>query len=229
MKERADARPALALLLLVPAPSLGVLAGLVWWPGTPLGMAIFTLSKLWILALPAIWTRWVAKEPFSLSPVRAGGLGAGLGTGLGLAAVIAGVWLLAGDRLIDRVAMAARIRSTGLDTPLKFLGGAVYFFTVNAVLEEYVWRWFCLEQCRALVPTPLAVALSALFFTLHHFLALDTLTSTGTALLASAGVFAGALVWSALYARYRSVWPGYVSHAIADIAIFAIGAAIAFG
>jgi membrane protease YdiL (CAAX protease family) len=226
---RADARPAEALLLLVPAPSLGVLAGLVLWPGTPLGLALFSLSKVWILALPLIWTRWVDRKPFSLSPAREGGFGTGLWTGLGLSAVIAGVWLLLGDRLIDRAAMGERIRSTGLDTPLKFLGGAVYFFTVNAILEEYVWRWFCLEKCRALVPTAVAVPLSAFFFTLHHFLALNTLTSTPTALLASAGVFTGALVWSAMYARYRSVWPGYLSHAIVDIAVFGIGASIAFG
>lgn len=222
-------RPALALLLLVPAPSLGVLAGLVLWPGTPLGLALFTLSKVWLFSLPVIWTRWVAREPLSLSPAREGGFGTGWWTGLLLSAVVLGVYLLFGDRLVDPAAMGEQIRSVGLDTPLKFLGGAIYFVAVNSVLEEYAWRWFCLKQCRALFPTPVAVPLSALFFTLHHFVALRTLTSTGTAVLASAGVFTGALVWGAMYARFRSVWPGYLSHALVDVCIFGIGASIAFG
>jgi membrane protease YdiL (CAAX protease family) len=224
---RPDRRAALALLLLVPAPSLGVLAGLVLLPGTPLGLALFSLSKIWLFGLPAIWTRWVAREPFSLSPAREGGFGTGIVTGLLLSAAVLGTWLLFGDRLVDPAAMGERIRSTGLDTPGRFLAGALYFVAVNAVLEEYAWRWFCLEQCRALFPASAAVALSALFFTLHHFLAVRALASTGTALVASAGVFAGAVVWGAMVVRYRSVWPGYASHALVDVCVFGIGASVA--
>jgi uncharacterized protein len=49
-----------------------------------------------------------------------------------------------------------------------------------------------------------------------------------TTLLCCAGVFAGGVIWSALYLRYRSIWPGYLSHALADLAIFAIGASLLF-
>jgi membrane protease YdiL (CAAX protease family) len=229
VKGRGDDRSALALLLLVPAPSLGVLAGLLLFPGTPLGMALFTLSKLWLFGLPLVWTRWVDRKPFGLSPAREGGIGTGLWSGLLIAAGIAGVWILFGDRLVDRDALGSGIRATGLRTPVKFLVGSLYFCLVNAALEEYAWRWFCLERCRALFPTPVAVVLASLFFTLHHFLALRILSSTGTALVASAGVFAGGTLWGWMAVRYRSVRPGFVSHAFADGAIFAIGAAVAFG
>jgi len=37
----AKPKAALALLLLVPAPSLGAAAAMLWWPGTTLGAAIF--------------------------------------------------------------------------------------------------------------------------------------------------------------------------------------------
>jgi membrane protease YdiL (CAAX protease family) len=42
-------------------------------------------------------------------------------------------------------------------------------------------------------------------------------------LLGSAGIFVGGLTWSWLYRRYRSTWPGYVSHILADAAVFVIG------
>ena len=45
----------------------------------------------------------------------------------------------------------------------------------------------------------------------------------------STGVFAGGVAWSCLYVRYGSVWPGYLSHAIVDVAVFGTGAALLFG
>jgi membrane protease YdiL (CAAX protease family) len=55
------------------------------------------------------------------------------------------------------------------------------------------------------------------------------LASVMTALLGSLGVFIGGAVWSWLYLRYRSVWPCYLSHALADAAIFIIGYRLIFG
>jgi hypothetical protein len=44
-----------------------------------------------------------------------------------------------------------------------------------------------------------------------------------TVLVVNCGVFTGGLIWSGLFARYRSIWPGYISHILADTAIFVIG------
>ena len=43
------------------------------------------------------------------------------------------------------------------------------------------------------------------------------------------GVMIGGLVWSWMYMRYRSIWPGWVSHAIVDVAVFGVGAWVLFG
>ena len=48
------------------------------------------------------------------------------------------------------------------------------------------------------------------------------------ALLATLGVAIGGAWWSWLYLRYESVWPGYLSHVIVDLAIFAIGGWLLF-
>ncbi len=71
-------RAAVALLLLVPVPSLGVLAGMFLLPGRPAGAILFFAAKLWVFLLPAAWRRLVDRRPPSLSPMRRGGLRAGL-------------------------------------------------------------------------------------------------------------------------------------------------------
>ncbi len=51
----------LALLLLVPAPSLGVALSMMidGTQGTTLGKGAYFLSKVWILVLPIVWLIWV--------------------------------------------------------------------------------------------------------------------------------------------------------------------------
>ena len=66
-------------------------------------------------------------------------------------------------------------------------------------------------------------------FTAHHVIVLVAQFDWPIALLGSLGVFIGGATWSWLYLRYRSIWPGYVSHAIADAAIFIIGYRLIFG
>ena len=115
---------------------------------------------------------------------------------------------------------AARI---GLDTPTRYLAFAAYLSLVNSLVEEYVWRWFVFRKCEALVGGYPAVLLSAAFFTAHHVFALAAQMPWLVTVIASLGVFAGGAVWSWCYLRYRSIWPGYVSHVVADVAIFWIG------
>ena len=73
-----------------------------------------------------------------------------------------------------------------------------------------------------------AVILSATMFTLHHVLALNIYFDLHVTIIASAGVFIGGATWSCLYLYYRSIWPGWLSHAWADLAIFIIGYKLLF-
>ena len=222
-------KAALALALLVPAPSLGVLAGMIALPDHPAGQAIFALSKAWLFALPVVWLKCVEKGRPSLSPLRRGGLGAGLASGMAMsAAILAAYWAL-GSRMIPRDVFAAKLAEVGLTDWRLYLAGAIYWVLVNSVLEEYVWRWFCTEQCGRLLRPWAAVVASALCFTLHHVLALSVFFPPAVVAACSAGVVAGGVAWSWLYVRYGSIWPGYLSHAIVDVAVFGIGAALLFG
>jgi membrane protease YdiL (CAAX protease family) len=225
-------RAALALALLVPAPALGTLAAFVLWPG-PLGQALYGLGKLWISVLPLVWLVKVERRRPSLSPLPRARLGRGLVAGLLLGTLMGGailaVYAAFGEQLLDVERLAEVEREVGMTTPLRYLAFSAYIILVNSLLEEYVWRWFVFEQSEALVGSLGAVLLSGLCFTLHHALTFAVQMDTPLAALASFGVFTGGCLWSLCYRAFRSIWPGYLSHALVDLAALWIGWRVLFG
>jgi hypothetical protein len=220
----------LALLLLLPVPSLGTAAAMFWWPELTLGKLLFAASKLWLVALPLVWRLWVDREPLSWSPARNGGFGIGAALGLAISIVILVAYAIA-QKLgaIDASLVAERAAKTGLNTLGTYLVGALYWITLNSVLEEYVWRWFVFRKCEVLFGGKAGVVVAALGFTAHHVVALAAQFNWPITIIASFGVFIGGATWNWLYLRYRSIWPGYLSHAIVDVAIFVIGYRLIFG
>ncbi len=218
----------LALALLVPAPTLGVWVGMILWPDTTIGRLLFLVSKVWILALPLYWHIKIDGQAWSWSTPRHGGFGIAAALGLCMSAVIIGVYVTVGNTLIsaDRVkAMAAHI---GLDQRRVYLAGALYWICINSVLEEYVWRWFVVSKCRHILPLTWAVIASGIGFTIHHVVALQVYLNWPVTLVAGTGVFMGGVIWSWCYVRFQSIWPGYVSHALVDVAVFGIGYILIF-
>lgn len=221
-------RAILALALLAPVPSIGVLTAMVIAPG-PLGQSLFMAAKIWILLFPAGWYLLVEKGKPSWSPPRNGGLGVGLLSGVGIAAAIfLFVWLV-GAKDFDLAALHTEVREMGLGSPSRFVAGAAGWTLVNSLIEEYVYRWFVLRQCERLMSGPAAIVASATVFTAHHVIAVSQYLEPLYVFLASAGVFAGGLIWAWLYHRYRSIWPGWISHVFADIAVFGVGWWLLFG
>jgi len=219
----------IALVLLVPAPSLGVLFGMFLFPDSALGKSLFLLTKIWLFALPALWLKFIDKSKFSASPVKKGGIVTGIFSGAIIIFIIVGGFFIVGDKLIDKDFFVTKLALVGLTNPWLYLGAMMYWILINSVLEEYVWRWFCLEKCAALTSRFWAVFLSAAFFTLHHIFAMVVYFSPVTVLVCAFGVFIVGLIWSAMYLRYQSIFPGYISHVFADIAVFCCGAWILFG
>lgn len=220
----------LALILLVPAPSAGVFFAMVYPPtaGTDIGRVIYAAAKLWILLLPMVWMGRSIFSAGELKPTLRG-LSVGIASGIAIAACIAATYALIGRQLIDVEQMREAATRNRLDHLAVFTAFGLYTSLINAWLEEYVWRWFVFRQCETIAGGRAAVFWSAALFTAHHVLALKMQTGWDVTLLASLGVFIGGCGWSWCVWRYRSIWPGYASHVLTDIAVFIIGWLILFG
>lgn len=211
-----------ALLLIAPAPALGVWAALFAWPGA-MGSAIWSGAKLWFLVAPALWWRLVQGQRWQWPRWPSHGVVVGVLSGIAMGAIIIGSYLMLAHGRIDMAPMRQAVATAGLDTPARYLALVVYWTAFNSLVEEYAFRWFLFRQAERLMAGPVAVVLVALIFTAHHSLALAVYVPWHLNLLASLGVLAGGLIWSYCYLRFRSIWPGYLSHIGADIGVFGAG------
>jgi membrane protease YdiL (CAAX protease family) len=221
-------RALIAMLLVVPVQSLGAASMLFVFPGIE-GKLINGICRLWMLAVPLVWTILVERSRPRIFGPRRRDLVVGLVSGLLIFVVMMGSYLLLG-RFINVDALTQRARVTGFLRPLPFAIVFLYVILINSLLEEYVWRWFVYRHVETLMPKApgeparrvVAVMATALLFTVHHVIALSAWVGPLLVGLGSFGVFMGALIWSAIYARERSIWPCYISHVLADFAILLI-------
>lgn len=141
-------RGALALLLLLPAPTIGVVFAMHLYPDTTLGKSVHLSAKLWLLALPIAWLVLVERVRPRLPRWSWQGMAAGLITGLLTMGVIVGAWELFAHRMVDAEFFKQKMHDIGLGTKLNYLAFAAGVTFINALLEEYVWRWFVYSKWR---------------------------------------------------------------------------------
>ncbi|MFK7788268.1 MAG: hypothetical protein AB8C95_02090, partial [Phycisphaeraceae bacterium] len=120
-KSSSPSRAALALLLLVPAPTIGVTCAMFLFPGTAIGASIQVAAKIWLLAFPIAWVLWVQRGRLRLPKLKWEGMPAGIISGVAILATIIGVWELFAHRMVDISVFQEKMTEIGLDTPLKFL------------------------------------------------------------------------------------------------------------
>ena len=92
-------------------------------------------------------------------------------------------------------------------------------------MEEYYFRWFVFGQLRNLTGFLPAMIVSGLAFMAHHVIVLRHYfngLSPWTVLL-SCAIAVGGLIWAFQYERSKSLTGPWLSHAIVDAGIFAIG------
>jgi membrane protease YdiL (CAAX protease family) len=197
-------------------------------PGT-IGSICYAIGKAWLYGLPLLWLLLVDRQRPSLSLPRKGGMGAGLLLGLVIAAAILATYFLFLKDALDDEKLRQLMVENGLGTPARFIAACLWFALANSLLEEYAFRWFITSRLLALTSFVPAVVLSGLIFTAHHVIVVKAYFPWSITLLASLGVLMGGLAWSWCYAKYQSVWPGYLSHILADVAIYIIGWRLLFG
>ncbi|MEM8783531.1 MAG: CPBP family intramembrane glutamic endopeptidase [Planctomycetota bacterium] len=228
----------LFLLLAAPVQLIGTTLAMVAFPEATWTKVGFGVAKVLLMLAPVVWLLKVEKVPIKIPRWSNRGMLWAHGTGALIFTVIAGVYYGFAHAWTDPTVMLEKVRQFGLDRIGLYLLGALYWCTINSMLEEYFWRWFVYERLRDVLPTSLrgkavgvglAVFVCGLLFTAHHVVALSVYFDAKTTALASLGVFIGGVTWSWLYAKAKNIYAAYVSHVWADVIIFWIGWQLIFG
>lgn len=217
----------LAIVLVAPAASVGVIGGQLM-QDTAMASLPWVLTKVYVVTMLIGWHLHMDGGRLQRTTPRPGAYRTAVAIGLAISASIIAAYVLLASEWLDATSVAAHASHYGLDSPFVFIGAASYWIVGNAALEEFTFRWFVFRQAERVVPSWAAVLISAGAFTAHHTLALSNFADAKTNLLASAGVFAGGVIWSSLYLFYRSVLVVWVCHAIVDIAVFSLAGYLIF-
>jgi len=231
---KADPPTALALVFAAVLPSFlawlyfFVLAGS---PGPdPFRQGAYGAGKLVQFAFPLVFVWfWQRGRPLPSWP-RMAGVALGLGFGL---AVAAGIFTLYFGWLRDSSVLEGTpvllhhiLDGFGVAGASRYLALAIFYVTAHSFFEEYYYRWFVFGRMRAFLSLWPSVVLSSLVFMAHHVLLLAAYLpgQFWTAVIPlSLCVAGGGGVWAWLYARTHSLYAPWISHAIVDAALFAIG------
>ena len=221
--------PWLALALLVPVPSIAIILSFWWLPGSKIAENFWLISKLWILILPVVWHIFIAKQRmpklnFSNKVDNKWGISIGI---LSMLVIAATYFSVGSDFITSTENLKGVLGDYGLLDIRKFILFALSICFLNALVEEYVWRWFCLHQCKRIFGFGyfghiLAILFSSAFFTIHHFFAIKKFFEFEATVLCCVGVFLAGVSWSLLYKKSGSLIPGYIAHLLADVAVFVL-------
>ena len=78
-----------------------------------------------------------------------------------------------GETWFDADVMKAKMQEIGLAKVNVYLACAAYWILVNSVLEEYVWRWFLVQESEKVMGAFAAIIFSAFGFSIHHLIAMQ--------------------------------------------------------
>lgn len=220
-----DNRPALPMAVLImaclyPAAVTGITFSLAL--GYPVSYGV---GKVIMVLIPALaW--WRYRLSFSALWQRIGltktrGL-AGLVSGLLFCAVIISAYYFLFKGRLDPAPIAEKVEELGI---LEWYWPVALFLSlVNSFMEEYYWRAFIqtelLEKCRR----PAAVAITVgLLFGVHHVFPLVRYFPVPQALLFTFGTMVAGGAWAWMRNKGCSLWDCYLSHILADLAVFYVG------
>jgi hypothetical protein len=194
--------------------------------------SVYSVGKVIQFGLPAFWALAVERRRFVRARPRLSTVIGGLASGLAIAGLIFGGYqALAGSPQIATAATAvqARLALIGFSNRTGFILLGLFYAGLHSWLEEFYWRWFVFGRLRELTTTLAAIVVSSLGFMAHHVIVLLTYFPVPLAIALSAAVALAGGFWAWLYQRTGSLYGPWLSHMLADAAIFAVGYQMVFG
>jgi len=209
-------------------PTVSVLFSFSWSESELQSQIFFIFAKLWIILIPIYWIYRIEESRFSLGEINSKGMYQSIVSGILIFLAVGIIFLIFGDTL-DVDLMKQEIGGTGLLNPHIFFLGVFYWITINSLVEEFVFRQFIGDRILEFTGREsVTVLLSAAIFTLHHTVLLGYYFEPWQNLISSIGIFIAGAIWSLLWLRHRSLFLCWISHAIADVAVFGIAYVILF-
>lgn len=145
-----------------------------------------------------------------------------LAPGLGVFVVILGAYALL-HGTFDFSGITALLEANAGVGAENFLRISLYIALVNSLLEEFFFRGFAFLALREDTGALFAHIFSALSFALYHTAMMLGWFPLPLFLLALAGLFVGGLLFNALDAKSKSIFPSWCVHICANLAINAVG------
>ena len=94
----------------------------------------------------------------------------------------------------------------------------------HSLLEEFYWRFFIFRGwLRRIRFRPVAHLISAICFTLHHWVVTVHYFGFYLGMLLGSGVLMAGLIWQYVFEKEKSLTTVWVSHVIADLVLMAVG------
>ena len=222
--------PLIALILLVPAPTIGVLAnGLLAESSSAflafLGLMVWVICKIWIFSFPLIWHTKIDRGEIGYSLLSEGSgyrpWIEGFSLGIILSSILVITFMIA-KPYVNLQDLGESIRALGLDSWSMVIPAILFWVFVNSIVEEYVYRWFITEQASTFFGGNQikSGAISVFAFMFHHVVAVALVAPIWVALLTGSAVGLGGIAFSWLYHRHGSIWPAWICHAVLDIVVF---------
>jgi uncharacterized protein len=212
-------RSILALLLIVPAATIGALFSTKLAPGA-IGQGVALWCGIWMLVFPLFWHLSFDRQQLRLRLNQNDGLLVGTTLGLIMFGTIFGSYWFIGKYWLDLADIRARVDLMGMNIPLMVFGFGTFQTLVNSLIEEYVWRWFVYRHCQVLWSKTWAIFICAGFFTLHHVVLMVAYCPDWRLVaIGSTAVFIAGVLWARCAKIYKSLLPSYISHLAADLAL----------
>ena len=165
------------------------------------------------------------KNDFSRFPEKKNHkLSAVLGLLAGLFVVLLAVFsykLFLKDILSDNLS-AIQFKIDQLALGAYFIPFAIILSTFNAAFEEYYWRWFAFRGLTMKLAWPLAMFISAIGFSLHHFVILSEFFAWPMVFFCGFMVFLGGIIMAWIYRKSNSILGAFIFHFLIDITVMSL-------
>lgn len=204
---------------------------------SPFKMVAYPLGKGLQFAFPLVWVGWVLKQRFKhggiaqldTQPVLSmrSSLIFGAVMGIAVAAAMWSIFRFFPVEIVEALAaeVSGRVSGFSVDSVEKFIGLSLFYSVVHSLMEEYYFRWFVFGQLRSVVAMVPAAIISGLAFMAHHVLVLNHFFPGHFrwAAFLSLSIAIGGVIWAIQYEKSKSLLGAWLSHAIVDAGIFALG------